>query len=97
MNRKLNLGLSLAVGLLGGLISRYISPELVHAQTETVPAKEIKAERFVLVNEDGSPAGLFGFDQDGKANVILLDKTGKLVWNASGKPNPKLLETGTVK
>ena len=54
MNRKVNLGLSLAVGLLGGFISRYISPELVHAQTQPVPAKEIKAERFVLVNADGS-------------------------------------------
>src|ERR1700727_477934 len=84
MNRKMNLGLSLAVGLLGGFLAHYISPELVHAQTDTVPAKEIKAHDFVLVNDDGTPAGLFGFDKDGKANILLLDAAGKVVWKATG-------------
>jgi hypothetical protein len=98
MNRKLNLGLSLAAGLLGGFLSHYLSPELVHAQTQVEPpTKEIKAQRFVLVNDNGSPAGLFGFDQDGKANVILLDKTGKIVWSASGKANVRPLTVSTAK
>jgi hypothetical protein len=106
MNRKLNLGLSIAAGLLGGFLSHYVSPDLVHAQTQAAPPaqtqpapppKEIKAQRFVLVNNDGSPAGLFGFDQDGKANVVLLDKTGKVVWSASGKANDKLLTVSIAK
>jgi hypothetical protein len=80
----MNLGLSLAVGFLGGFISHYISPELVHAQTEILPAKEIKAHSFVLINDDGSPAGVFGFDKDGKANVVLLDAAGKVIWKAIG-------------
>lgn len=67
MNRKLNLGLSIAAGMLGGFLSHYISPDLVHAQTQPPPPKEIRAQRFVLVNDNGSPAGLFGFDQDGQA------------------------------
>jgi len=37
MNRKLNIGLSIAAGLLGGLLSHYISPALVHAQTQAAP------------------------------------------------------------
>lgn len=93
MNRKMNLGLTLATGLLGGFLSHYISPELVHAQTKTVPAKEIKAQRFLLVNDDGSTAGLFGFDQDGNATVVLMDKMGKVVWSAGSKANAKPLST----
>jgi len=98
MNRKLNLGLSIAAGLPGGFLSHYISPGLVHAQTQAAPPpKEIKAQSFVLVNGDGSPAGLFGFDEDGKANVILLDKTGKVVWTASGKANGRPLSVSIAK
>jgi hypothetical protein len=97
MNRKSNLGLSIAAGLLGGFASHYVSPELVHAQAQAAPPKEIRAQRFVLANEDGSPAGLFGFDQEGKANVILLDKTGKVVWSASGKANAKPLTISSAK
>lgn len=97
MNRQLNLGLSIAAGLLGGFLSHYISPELVRAQTQAAPPKEIRAQRFVLVNDDGSPAGLFGFDQDGRANVILLDKTGKVLWSATGKPNAKPLTISIAK
>jgi hypothetical protein len=97
MNRKLNLGLSIAAGLLGGFLSHYISPELVHAQTQAAPPKEIRAQRFVLVNDDGKPAGLLGFDQDGQPNVILLDKTGKVLWNASGKPNANPLAVSLAK
>ena len=51
MNRKLNVGLSLAAGLLGGFLTHYISPRLVHAQTQPAPIKEIRAQGFVLVNE----------------------------------------------
>jgi hypothetical protein len=97
MNRKLNLGLSIAAGLLGGFVSHYISPELVHAQTQPVPTREMRAQRFALVNDDGSPAGLFGFDKAGNPTVILLDKTGKVVWSASGKPNGKALTIGIAK
>ena len=97
MNRKLNLGLPIAAGLLGGFLAHYISPELVHAQTQAAPPKEISAQRFVLVNDDGKPAGLFGFDQDGQPNIILLDKTGKVLWSASGKPNAKPLAVGLAK
>ena len=96
MNRKMHLGLSLAAGLLGGVLSHYVSPEMVHA-AQVAPPKEIRARSFVLVNEDGSPAGLFGFDRDGRPNVVLLDSAGKVVWSANGKANPKPLAVNAEK
>jgi hypothetical protein len=46
---------------------------------------------------DGKAAGLFGFDQDGQANLILLDKTGKVLWSAGGNPNAKPLAISLAK
>ena len=96
MNRKLNLGLSLAVGLLGGCLSHYVFPEMVQA-AQTAPPSQIKAQSFVLVNSGGSTAGIFGFDQQGRPNVILYDNTGKVVWSTQGNTNPKLLAVSTEK
>lgn len=90
MTHKLNLGLSLAVGLLGGCLSHYVAPEMVHA-AQIAPPKQIKAQSFVLVTNDGSTAGIFGFDQQGRPDVILYDNTGKVVWSTRGITNPKPL------
>jgi hypothetical protein len=93
MNRKAHLGLSLAAGLLGGVLSHYVSPELVRAaQAAPVAPKEVQAQSFVLVNGDGSPAGLFGFDRAGHPNVELFDRTGKVIWSTDGKANSKPLD-----
>jgi hypothetical protein len=86
MNRKLNVGLSLAAGLLGGMLSHYISPATVHAQAQMVPQKEIRAQSFVLVDGQGATAGVLGFDKSGNADIQLFDKAGKLIWSA-GRPN----------
>jgi hypothetical protein len=91
MNRKLHLGLSLAAGLLGGVLAHYVSPELVHA-AQAAPTKEVRAQSFVLVNEDGSPAGLFGFDLNGQPMIKLFDRAGKVIWSTDGKANPKPLD-----
>jgi hypothetical protein len=91
MNRKLNFVLSLAAGLLGGILSHYIAPELVLAQAQAVPPKEITAQSFVLVNGKGVPFGEFGFEKDGIASIKLLDRSGRVVWSQDGKPNPRQL------
>ena len=57
--------IALAAGLVGGLVSRYVAPTVVLAQTQTAP-KELRAHNFVLVNDQGNPVGLFGFDPQGK-------------------------------
>ena len=96
MNRKLNVGLSLAAGLLGGMLSHYVSLEPVRAQLQPAPAKELKAQSFVLVDEQGATAGVFGFDKDG-ASIQLMDKTGKVIWTANGRANLRPLSSSIVK
>ena len=83
MNRKLNVGLSFAAGLLGGILSHYISLP-VHAQSNVAPQK-IVAQSFILVDNQGVPAGVFGFGKDGGASIKLFDKTGKVIWLENGK------------
>jgi hypothetical protein len=97
MNHKLNVGLSLAAGLLGGFLSHYSVLRSVHAQAPIPAATEIKAQRFVLVNATGAPAGVFGFDETGNPNVVLFDKTGKVIWSADGRAKAKPLTINTAK
>jgi hypothetical protein len=97
MNRKLNLGLSLAAGLLGGLLSHWVSPELVHAQAKVPPAKEVRAQSFVLVDDQDVAVGVFGFDKDENASIKLMDKMGKVAWSASSKPSLAPLSSNIVR
>src|SRR5271155_1244615 len=70
MNQKLNLGLSLFAGLLGGIMSYRLSPRVSGAQEQAPPPKTITAERFSLRNERGTTVGVFGLKDD-KANITL--------------------------
>jgi hypothetical protein len=96
MNRHLNLGLSLAAGLLGGILSHYVSSDLVHAQAQAAAPKEISAQKFVLVNDAGLPAGVFGIEKDGSASIQLMDRDGRVVWSA-GKTKAKPLSASLAK
>jgi hypothetical protein len=96
MNRKLNSGLSLAVGLLGGCLSHYVFPERVQA-AQLAPPKQVMAQSFMLVNSDGSPAGLFGFDLRGRPEIELFDSTGKVVWSTQGTAKSKPLAISAAK
>ena len=82
MNRKLNLILALAAGLLGGLLSRYVAPMPVHAQAQTAAPKEIRAQSFVLVNAQGVALGLMGFDPQGRPVIKLVDERGRTLFSA---------------
>lgn len=81
MNRRINIALSFAAGVLGGLLSHYIVAKPVLAQSLVVPPKEISAQTFILANDKGVPYGLFGFDADGNATIRLQDRSGKVVWS----------------
>jgi hypothetical protein len=82
--KKLNLALALASGLVGGLVSHYLIPQTVEAQSPAPPAKEIRAQSFVLVNESGSVLGKFTVDGGGKPAIRLFDARGREVWSAEG-------------
>ena len=81
MNKR-NLILSIAAGLLGGVVSTYLRPLAVHAQA--TPPQEIQAQRFTLVNEDGVALGSFCFDKSGRPQIVLRDRAGHDVWTAGG-------------
>ena len=84
MNRhNLNIGLSLAAGLLGGILSHYITAKPVFAQAQIAPPKEISAQSFILVNDKGTPFGVFGFGADGSATIRLRDQSGRVIWSTS--------------
>jgi hypothetical protein len=94
---KSTIAVALAAGLVGGVISRYISPAPVLAQQAQAPSPaplELRAQRFVLVNPDGAVAGTFSVDQPKPSpdfpfaapSIRLLDWSGKEIWRAGGSP-----------
>jgi hypothetical protein len=97
MNRKLNFGLPLAAGLLGGILSHYIPVKPVLAQAKIVPPKEISAQTFLLVNDKGIPFGMFGFDANGNALIRLQDQSGKVIWSTSDRAFPRQLASSLSK
>jgi len=93
MNRKLNIVLSLAVGLLGGISSHYLWPQTVQAQAQTPAPKEVLAQNFVLVDDKGKPQAVFtiGEATNGRPGlppqtvVKLLDGNGHEIWSVPGR------------
>jgi hypothetical protein len=89
MKRNLNITLAFAAGLLGGVTSRWFVPTPVLAQAPTAP-KEVKAQRFTLVGEDGAVLGTFGAEPrpngkiKGTGSIRLFDESGKEIWSAGG-------------
>ena len=65
MNRNLTLAISLAAGLLGGVLSHYVTLPAVHAQAPAPNAVEIRAQRFTLVDDQGSAIGTFTVRESG--------------------------------
>ena len=91
MNKYANVALSLLMGLLGGLIGRYLTPHTVFAQNRTAPRipnafslpKEIRAQSFTLVSPDGRARATFTFDAANN-RVVLRDAGQNEIWAAGG-------------
>jgi len=81
VNLKINITLALVAGLFGGVASRYLTPAPVFAQAQAPIPKEIKAQKFVIVNEEGKALGIFGFDRYGTPMVKLTDQNGRIIWS----------------
>jgi hypothetical protein len=82
-SRFLNLFLAATAGLAGGLIPHFFAAGVVHAQTPpaTEASKEVRAQRFSLVNDQGKIVGFLGIGQDGKAEIVLYDEGGRTIWS----------------
>ena len=88
---KTSLILSLAAGLLGGLIAQYAAPSSVRAQAPRPAPSEIRAQSFVLLNDKGDVSGSFGFDNQGRPMIRLFEK-GREIWSAGGNPTRQLAQ-----
>ena len=88
MNNKLGLAFALFAGLAGGMLTRYIAPPPVFAQTQTPVTKEVRAQSFVLVDAAGRAAGTFSADAAGAGlspyRIVLRDANGSEIWSAGG-------------
>jgi hypothetical protein len=84
--KKLNLALSIAAGLLGGVLSHYVWTQPVQAQSRIPAPKEIRAQSFVLVDDKGAVQGVFSIDEPrvGRPSVKLFDSDGREIWSAGG-------------
>jgi len=95
MNTKTTISLAIAAGFLGGIASQSISPIMAHAQAQPPIPKEIRAESFVIVDENGLPRGAFGIDKKGFPMVEATDAKGHVYWirwgeSFFGKGKPSL-------
>ena len=82
--QKLNLLLALFAGLMGGLFSGQLLPERVQTEIPNVVA----AQRFVLVDGKGNPAGVFAVGTPNgqqSTGIVLYDAQGRQIWYASGE------------
>ncbi len=82
--KKLNLALALASGLVGGVVSHYLAPQTVEAQSPAAPAAEVRARSFVLVNDKGEVVGRFSAEPGSRPAIRLFDATGREIWSAEG-------------
>jgi hypothetical protein len=85
MSSKTTLALALAAGFIGGIASQHILPPLVFAQAPTVLPKELRAQNFVLTDENGTARGAFGFDKKGEAGIEIINQ-GHVYWVRWGEP-----------
>jgi hypothetical protein len=74
-------------GVLGGFLSRYTTPTPVFAQTPPSSLKEVRAQSFVLTDDQGAIVGTFK-PSSPRANelptVVLLDPWGRETWRGKG-------------
>ena len=81
MSTKTTIALALAAGFIGGTISQRIVPTPVRAQDQPSVPREIRAHKFVLVDDSGVNRGVFGFPVTnrtrGYPGIELMDPKGE--------------------
>ncbi|HKE28442.1 MAG TPA: hypothetical protein VKB88_39100 [Bryobacteraceae bacterium] len=76
MNAKITTVLGLVAGFIGGAMSHYLFvPMPVRAQAPVQVLPEIRAQKFVLVDESGEARGVFGLRNNGTPDLqVRFDK-----------------------
>jgi len=82
MNKR-SLLLSIAAGLVGGMVPLILQPLTAHAESQA--PEEIRAQRFTLVDNRGTTFGSFSFDESGRPQIVIRDRSGHEVWKFVGE------------
>jgi hypothetical protein len=85
MNKKLNVAVALIAGLAGGMLTRYIAPPIVFAQTQnSAVTKEVRAQSFTLVDQYDNVAGTFTAESMGTVRKFTPGdgSTPQLQWQS---------------
>ena len=78
MSTKTTIALAVAAGFIGGVASQRIMPVPVRAQEQATVPQEIRAHKFVLVDDAGVDRGVFGFNKEDSPRIQLLEANGRL-------------------
>jgi hypothetical protein len=92
-NRSLTILLALTAGLLGGFLSRCITPTFVYGQAQTPDTVEVRAQRFSIIDPQGHVVGTFTalpltkepygtLPQVKPPRIALVDAWGRELWSA---------------
>jgi hypothetical protein len=93
MNNKCSIVLALFAGVLGGALTRYITPPSAFAQNnQSTAPKEIRAQSVTLVDDQNRIVGTFMVAADagwqsanqGRRRIVLRDSQGHEIWSAGG-------------
>jgi hypothetical protein len=84
MSTKITIALAVASGFIGGMVSQHIMGTAVLAREQASTVQEVRAHKFVLVDDAGIARGIFGFEGKktrnaiaaGSPNVEMMDATG---------------------
>lgn len=78
MRTTLTIALALAAGYLGGIASHHSFPAEVYAQVPAPPPAEIRAQKFVLVDQRGITRGVFGIEANGSPAIEIKSDKGRV-------------------
>ena len=77
MSNRTTVILALAAGFVGGMTSQRIAPVPAWAQGSAPVPPEIRAHKFVLVDEAGVDRGVLGFGKKGAPALEMMDLKGR--------------------
>lgn len=81
--RRLYLMLAISGGIAGGLVSRYFWP--IPAQAQSQVPREIRAQRFVLQDTNGTTFGVLSIEPSARGpasgTIQLFDGQGRETWS----------------
>ncbi len=85
--KLVNVTLSIAAGLIGGIAAPYLLPIApVHAQAQVQAPKTVEAGAFRLVDAAGHLAGSLAITPNGNGVITMFDANGKVIFTSDEKP-----------